>query len=197
MSEPKKLADEYRELAENHNRLAEKFNKLVAERKKDKILMEEQHSIVQGLKLRLVSEWPSALSGFVGMINFANPTQIEAVYLKSLINDFEELVRSDSHHRDEEIILAHLIGKALYKYFWKTSLDHLDCERLLDMMIQYLNANSRYLRVESHGLTKHFDGRFHETEVHIQEMEKIRLASFLIWDSNRSDNILRKALVLI
>lgn len=194
MAQPKKIADEYRELAENHNRLAVKFNKLVAERKKDMSILDQQQLIVGKLKSKLSTGWPSALSGIAGMIGYDAPEQVEVLYLKSLVHDFEHLVNSTPYHRDEEIILAHLIGKALYTFFWETSLEHSECTIMLDMVTQYLNANARYLIVENHGLTKHYDGRFHETDKDIQEMEKIKLSSFLIKDSN-SNNILRKALV--
>lgn len=196
MADSEQIRKEYRELAETHNKLAIKHNKAVAESKKQKALLDIYESYITKFNEKLTQGWPRALSGIVGIIKLDEPSQIEIIYLKSLIVDFEKLILSDTHDRNEEIILAHLIGKALYTYIKETSVSGDDCETLLEMMTQYLNTHSRYTRVESLSLAKHFDGRYHQTDDDVQEMEQVQLASFLIWDGN-SGNILRKALVTV
>lgn len=175
--------------------LSEKFlkNKAILEEKQGdfKIYEGYMHQFIDKVSLG----WPRLLSNMAELNQDEQgraTSQIGIIHLKSLVEDFEFLFSFDSHDRNEEIILVHLIGKATYKYLDQVEFGSDKSETILENITHYLNANCEYAVTEHHGFNKHYDGRYHISDEEIEEMEKVRLLSFIVRDKS-NNSIIKKA----
>jgi hypothetical protein len=147
-----------------------------------------------GSLFSLVSEgWPKVLSGIRDSIDLSKPPHHTLIYLRSLLDSYEIYVVSSEHDRSDEIAIMFLIGAATYEYIRADKIDTEKSIELLNLMVQYLNANSEYGLCEQHGLSKHYDERFHTCDQEVYEMDKVQMRGFLIKDKS-NNNILKKAI---